>query len=103
MKAEDEVFEHICKLVPAADHGIAKAVLAAIGDAQIFFAAGDGVKVVDGKSVYPDYVQIQIKSSFEAARLAQQLMSACADALGSGGELRTPVTLFLAGQAEISV
>lgn len=102
MLVSDETLDRICKAVPGADAGLVKAVLLAAGNSQIFFAAGEGEKVVDGKSVHPDYLQVEIKSSYVAGRLAQQLVSACADALSNNGVLRTPVLLFLGGQAEIS-
>lgn len=102
MQASEKIIEEICARIPGANPELVKAVLEATGKAQIFFAAGKGQVVVDGKSEYPDYLQVQVSSSYDAARLAQQLMSACAEALSNHGQLRAPVLLLLAGHAEIS-
>ena len=71
-------------------------------DSQLLFVQGEGEQIVDGKSKYPDYLQIQIGSAQEAMALAQQLLNACSAAICNGGVLRSPVTLSIAGQAIIS-
>lgn len=102
MKASDKIIKQICKAVPEATPDLVRSILTAAGEAQIFFAEGEGQKTVAGKAVYPDYLQVQISSSYTAGSLAQQLVNVCADALSNGGQLRAPVTLLIAGQAEIS-
>jgi hypothetical protein len=101
MKTTNEFVDRICSLVPGATPDLLQAILTAIGPSHIFFAEGAGQAVVEGKSVFPDYLQIQITSAYEAGNLAQQLMRACTDALANGGKLRAPVLLLLAGAAEV--
>jgi hypothetical protein len=102
MTATDEIVDRICTAVPGATPALTRAILAAAGKQQIFFVEGAEQTVTEGKLTYPDYLQIQITSSYAAGRLAQQLTSACADALGNGGKLLSPVTLMIAGAAEFS-
>lgn len=103
MKVTDEVSSQICSAVAGITPKTLDSILNAAGeDTQLLFIQGEGHQVVDEKSKYPDHLQIQISSAQEAAALAQQLLKACADAISNGGELRSPVTLVIAGQAIIS-
>jgi hypothetical protein len=79
------------------------AILTAAGtDSQLLFIQGEGHQVINGKSKYPDYLQIQIGDAQVAMALAQQLLNACSAAISNGGEMTAPVTLLIAGQAIIS-
>lgn len=102
MKATEEITALICDSTPGMTPQLLEAALNVAGDAQILFIQGEGGQVIDGKSEYPNYLQIQISDTHEAMRLAQQLMKACADSIGNGGALRFPVSLSLAGQATLS-
>lgn len=103
MKASEEITSQICEAIPDLTEELLESVLSHAGkDCQILFDQGEGEQVIHGKSHYPDYLTIQIGDAQEAMRLAQQLLSACADALNNGGELRSPVSLHFAGQALLS-
>lgn len=103
MKTSEEITSKICAAAPNVTPQLLNSILnAAGGDTQIIFAQGEGVEVIDGKGLYPDYLQVQITDASEAMRLAQQLLNACSDAIVNGGELRSPVVLLLAGQALLS-
>lgn len=103
MKASEEITTQICEAIPDITPQLLDLVLTHAGkDCQILFEHGAGQQVVQGKSIYPDYLTIQITDVQEAMRLAQQLLNACADAMSNGGELRSPVSLIFAGQALLS-
>lgn len=103
MKACEETTIRICNAIPAVTPEMLESVLSvASEDSQIIFVQGEGHKVIDGKSFYPDYMSVQISDAYEAMRLAQQLFNACADAIANGGALRAPVSLIIAGQALLS-
>ena len=103
MKASEEITDLICNAVPGITPGTLDSIFtAARGNSQLLFVQGEGHQVVDCKSQYPDYLQIKICSAQEAAALAQQLLQACTAALANGGELASPITLTIAGQAIIS-
>lgn len=102
MNATEEVIGLICDSTPGITPQLLEAALSAAQNTQILFVQGEGGQVIDGKSEYPDYLQIQIGDVHDAMRLAQQLLNACADSIGNGGALRVPVTLSLAGQAILS-
>ena len=103
MKISEEITTHICETIPEVTPRLLESVLNVAGEeSQLLFIQGEGCQVIDGKSAYPDLLQIQIADAQEAMRLAQQLLSACADAFGNNGVLRTPVTLLIAGQALLS-
>ena len=103
MVVSEEVSELICSTVPSVTPDMLSAIFTAMKDSsQVLFVQGEGRQVIDGKSNYPDYLQVEIGSAQEAAALAQQLLNACATAIGNGGALPSPVTLLIAGQAIIS-
>jgi hypothetical protein len=103
MKASEDITTRICEAIPTVTPQLLESVLNIAGmDSQILFDQGEGRQVIEGKVSYPDYLQIQISDAQEAMRLAQQLLNACADAISNGGELRSPVTLLIAGQASLS-
>lgn len=103
MKVSEEVISQICTAVPGITSTMLNAVFTKAGeDSQLLFIQGAGHQVIDGKSKYPDYLQIEIRNAEEAMALAQQLLHACSDAISNGGALRSPVTLVIAGQAIIS-
>lgn len=103
MKVSEEVVNQICKSIPGITPYVLESVFTAAGkESQLLFVQGDGQQVIDGKSKYPDYLQIQIGDAQEAMALAQQLLNACSAAICNGGVLHSPVTLVIAGQAIIS-
>lgn len=102
MKASEEITAQICETTPGVTPQLLESVLCAAGDAQIIFTQGEGCEVIDGKSQYPNYLQVEITDAQEAMRLAQHLLNACADAMSNGGALRVPVSLTFAGQATLS-
>ena len=102
MKASEEITSLICDSTPGMTPQLLEAALNVAGEAQIIFNQGEGHDVIDGKSKYPNYLQIEIADANEAMRLALQLMNACANAIDNGGVLRSPVALILAGQATLS-
>lgn len=103
MRVSEEITIQICDAVPSVTPQVLDAVLsAAAKDSQLVFVQGEGHQVIDGKSSYPDLIQIQINDAQEAINLAQQLLNACATAMANGGELRSPVTLLISGQALVS-
>ncbi|WP_439125954.1 MAG: hypothetical protein ACNJA3_29030 (plasmid) [Pseudomonas rhizophila] len=103
MKVSEEVTNQICTAIPGITPKMLNSVFTKAGqDSQLLFVQGEGQQIVDGKSKYPDYLQIEIGSAQEAMALAQQLLNACSAAIGNGGVLRSPVTLVIAGQAIIS-
>ncbi|WP_073666299.1 hypothetical protein [Pseudomonas aeruginosa] len=103
MKVSEEITSQICAAVPGISPGTLDAIFTAAGsDSQLLFIQGEGHQVINEKSEYPDYLQIQIGDAQEAMRLAQQLLNACSAAIGNGGVLPAPVTLLIAGQAIIS-
>jgi len=99
---EDKESLHVLSESARAVHDAIRARQAtkAVKGAQIYFAQGEGETIEDEKTSYPDHLKIQINDAVEAARLAQQLMNACADA--RNGVLSVPVTLHLTGRAEFS-
>ncbi|MDP5168547.1 hypothetical protein [Pseudomonas syringae] len=102
MKISEEITNQICTAIPGTTPKMLDSLFTAAGqDSQLLFIQAEGQQIVDGKSKYPDYLQIQIGSAQEAMALAQQLLSACSAAICNGGELRAPVTLLIAGQAII--
>jgi hypothetical protein len=96
MQIDEEVIQRVCAAVPSATPAVVHAVANALltSGAQIAFDQGVGLVVDDGKSRYPDYLQLVIKDPEKASLLAGELTSACA-----GGRL--PVTLLVAGQAHL--
>lgn len=103
MKISDEITRQVCTAVHGLTPDTLNAIFTAAGaESQVLFVLGHGHQVINGKSKYPDYLQIQIGDAQEAMRLAQQLLNACSAAISNGGELLSPVTLLLAGQAIIS-
>ncbi|TCV51604.1 hypothetical protein [Pseudomonas sp. 460] len=103
MQISEEITSRICETIPGVTPRLLESVLNVAGeDSQLLFVQGEGYQVIDGKSSYPDLLQIQIADAQEAMRLAQQLLNACADAFGNNGALRSPVTLLIAGQASLS-
>lgn len=102
MKASEEITSLICDSTPGMTPQLLEAALSVAADAQILFTQGEGCEVVDGKSEYPNYLQVEITDPQEAMRLAQRLLNACAEAMSNGGALRQPVTLTFAGQATLS-
>ncbi len=103
MIASEDVTNKICTAVPGITPNMLKSIFTtAVQDSQLLFVQGKGQQIVDGKSKYPDYLQIEIGNAQEAMALAQQILNACSAAIGNGGVLRSPVTLLIAGQAIIS-
>lgn len=102
MKVSEEITDLICDSTPGMTPQLLEAALNVASDAQILFTQGEGCEVIDGKSVYPNYLQLEITDAQEAMRLAQQLLNACAEAMSNGGALRQPVSLTFAGQATLS-
>ncbi|PMV86760.1 hypothetical protein C1X35_31375 [Pseudomonas sp. FW306-1C-G01A] len=103
MKVSEEITAQICDAIPTVTPLLLESVFNVAGkDSQILFDQGEGRQVIEGKVSYPDYLQVQISDAQEAMRLAQQLLNACADAMHNSGELRSPVTLLVAGQASLS-
>lgn len=103
MKPSEEIIDLICDAVPGVTPDALDSIFSAAGgNSQLLFVQGEGHQIVDGKSTYPDYLQLQICDAREAAALAQQLLQACAAAIDNGGVLRSPVTLMVAGQAILS-
>ncbi len=103
MKVSEEISSKVCTVVPGISPSTLEAIFTAAGaDSQLLFIQGEGHQVINEKSEYPDYLQIQIVDAHEAMALAQQLLSACSAAIGNGGILPAPVTLLIAGQAIIS-
>ncbi|EPQ6932506.1 hypothetical protein ACUVZD_000149 [Pseudomonas aeruginosa] len=103
MKVSEEVTSQVCTVVPGITPNTLDAIFTAAGtDSQLLFIQGEGHQVIDGKSKYPDYLQIEIGDAQAAMALAQQLLNACSTAIGNGGVLPSPVTLLIAGLAIIS-
>lgn len=103
MKASEEITSHICDAIPEVTPELLEIVLKVAGqDSQLLFIQGEGQQVIDGKSSYPNYLQVQVTDVREAMNLAQQLMSACSAAIDNGGVFRSPLTLSFAGQALLS-
>jgi hypothetical protein len=103
MKATEEITAQICDAIPEANPKLLEAVLKVAGqDSQLLFIQGEGHQVIDGKSCYPDYLQVEITDAREDMNLAQQLLKACSAAMDNGGEFRSPLTLSFAGQALLS-
>jgi hypothetical protein len=103
MKISEEITTQICEAIPAVTPALLDSVLAAAADgSQLIFSEGEGQTNVEGKTYYPDYLQLQISDAQVAMRLAQQLMNACADSMANGGVLRSPVTLLISGEAYLS-
>ncbi|MGG5276377.1 hypothetical protein [Pseudomonas syringae pv. coryli] len=103
MITSQEVTTQICNAVPGITPDVLGSIFtAAAKDSQLLFVQGEGHQVIEGKSNYPDYLQICIGNPQEAMALAQQLLNACAAAISNGGALRSPVTLQIAGKAIIS-
>ena len=103
MKVSEEITSQVCNAVPGITPNVLDNIFTAAGeDSQLLFVQGEGQQVIDGKSKYPDYLQIEIGNAQEAMALAQQLLNACVAAIGNGGVLPSPVTLLIAGQAIIS-
>ncbi|MBV7547405.1 hypothetical protein KW849_14030 [Pseudomonas sp. PDM26] len=103
MKASEEITSQICDAIPEVTPELLEAVLTVAGqDSQILFIQGEGQQVIEGKTSYPDYLQVEITDAQEAMNLAQQLLNACSAAISNGGKLRSPVTLLIAGQALLS-
>ncbi|MDT8992723.1 hypothetical protein RQP54_17760 [Curvibacter sp. APW13] len=97
MQIDREVIQRVCSVVPSATPAVVQAVANALltSGAQIVFDEGIGQVVDDGKSTYPDYLQLVINDVNKAQRLAAELTSACAREW-------SPVTLLVAGQAELA-
>lgn len=103
MKISEEITTQICDAIPAATPVLLDSILAAAADgSQLIFSEGEGQTNVEGKTYYPDYLQLQISDPQVAMRLAQQLMNACAGAMANGGVLPSPVTLLISGEAYLS-
>ncbi|MFL1481005.1 hypothetical protein [Pseudomonas grimontii] len=103
MKVSEEVTNQICTAIPGVTPKMLDSVFTTAGqDSQLLFVQGEGEQIVDGKSKYPDYLQVEIGSAQVAMTLAQQLLNACSAAISNGGVLRSPITLVIAGQAIIS-
>jgi len=103
MKVSEEISSQICTVIPGVSSMTLDAIFTAAGtDSQLLFIQGEGHQVINGKSKYPDYLQIQIGDAQVAIALAQQLLNACSAAISNGGEMTAPVTLLIAGQAIIS-
>jgi len=103
MKIGEKKVGQICDAVTGVHPSTVEAVfMAASTDAQLVFVQGEGHQTLHGKSVYPDYLVVQISDAQVAMALAQQLMSACSTAINKGGVLAHPVSLQFAGQAIIS-
>ncbi|RMM39394.1 hypothetical protein QO021_30310 (plasmid) [Pseudomonas amygdali pv. lachrymans] len=100
MKVSEEIANQICNAIPDITPTVLDSIFASAGtDSQLLFVQGEGGQVIDGKSKYPDYLQVQICNAQDAMALAQQLVNACSAAMGNGGVLRSPITLLIAGQA----
>ncbi|CAD0266042.1 conserved hypothetical protein [Pseudomonas veronii] len=103
MIVSEEITSQICNVVPGITPKVLDSIFTVAGkDSQLLFVQGEGHQVIDEKSRYPDYLQIEIGNAQEAMALAQQLLNACSAAIGNGGVLPSPVTLLIAGQAIIS-
>lgn len=103
MIVSEEIAGQICTDVPGITPDVLNAIFTAAGkNSQLLFVQGEGHQVKDGKSNYPDYLQIEIGNAQEAMALAQHLINACSAAIANGGVLSSPITLLIAGQAIIS-
>lgn len=103
MKFNEEITNQICAAVPDVTPCMLNAIFNVAGKgSQLRFTQGEGQQVIEGKSTYPDYLEIEIGNAQQAMALAQQLLNACSTAISNGGALRSPVTLLIAGQAVIS-
>ncbi|WP_282366573.1 hypothetical protein [Pseudomonas sp. PS02290] len=99
----EEITGQICNAVPGITPTVLRSVLSVAGEgSQLLFIQGQGKQVIDEKSKYPDYLQIEIGDAQEAMALSRRLLEACTAAIGNGGALPSPVTLLIAGQAIIS-
>lgn len=103
MKVCEEISTRICETIPEVTPRLLESVFNVAGeDSQLLFIQGEGCQVIDDKSSYPDLLQIEIADAQVAMGLAQQLLNACADAIGNNGVLRSPVTILISGQALLS-
>lgn len=67
MKVSEEVTNQICTAIPGITPKMLDSIFTTAGqDSQLLFVQGEeGQQIVDGKSKYPDYLQIEIGSAQE--------------------------------------
>jgi hypothetical protein len=103
MELSQEKATEISSTIPGATPQKLEAIFrVATEGGQLIFIEGNGCKISEGKSSYPDYLQLEISDAQVAMRLAQQLINACAESLACGGVLKSKVTLVLGGEATLS-
>lgn len=101
MKITDEMVKAASAVVPSLSDGAVRQMLEAALAGQIVMGEGDGQVIEDGKSRYPDYMTIYIKSTYKALDLARQLIATVQDQ-PAGAELERPAMLLVAGTAAMS-
>lgn len=101
MKVTDDMVAKAAAVVPAMTAGGIRQILEAALSDQVVMVTGKGLVVEDGKSKYPDYMQIEVSDVYVALDLAQQLISVVQQQPGATS-LDRPAVLLLYGEAGFS-
>jgi hypothetical protein len=101
MKVTDEMVAKATAAVPHMTEETVRQMLEAALSGSIIMIAGQGHAVANGKSEYPDYMQIEVSDTYVALDLARQLISAVQQQPGAN-TLERPALLLVAGEAGIS-
>jgi len=101
MQIDNEMVEAANAVVPHMNPGIVRAMLEAALNGQVFVAEGEGQKIVEGKSHYPDSITVRVSSSYMALDLERQLIVGVQQK-HSQTLLERPIELMFAGRVSIS-
>lgn len=101
MKVTDEMVAKAAAVVPAMTDGIVRQMLEAALSGGLVMLAGKGQVIEDGKSRYPDYLQIEVSDVYGALDLSRQLITAVQQQPGTT-VLERPALLLIAGEAGMS-
>lgn len=101
MEISNEMVAKAQAVAPALTDGVVRSMLEAALSGQVVMVANEGQHIVDGKSLYPDYMQIEVADRYTILSLAQQLI-ATLQGQPNAATLEHPALLMLAGKAGIS-
>jgi len=101
MKVTDRMVSKAAAVVPTLTESTVRKMLEVALSGSVCMVAGKGRVMEEGKSTFPDYMQLEVTDSYEALSLAMQLISAVQLQPGATN-LERPAILLIAGESGLS-
>lgn len=101
MNVTDEMVAKALEAAPDMAIGAIRQILEAALSGQIVMTQGAGQTLAEGKSLYPDYMQIEISDTYMALDIARQLVTTVQQQ-PAANTLERPAIILVSGSADMS-